>query len=106
MLIPWPEFLTQTDGETRFANTRIAVPEFIHAYNTLGYSAEMIALEYPSLDLPVIHKFIAFYLEHADEVDAYVDSEIAAIDQLRAASPNRISHADLRKRMTPKSRTA
>ena len=60
MPISWPDYLPESSGERVFAGTRIGLLEFLHHYNTLGYSAEMLALEYPTLDLSLIHKFPCF----------------------------------------------
>jgi len=100
-----PDFLQETDGDYHFTGTRISLPEFLHFYNALGYSAEMLALEYPSLDLAVVHKFIGFYLEHTQEVDSLVAAQQVALDARRAASPNHISLAALRKRRAASSQS-
>ena len=99
MPLAWPDYLPECSGERHFAGTRIGIPELLHFYNTLGYSAEMLALEFPSLDLSLIHKFLAFYLEHTHEIDAVVASEQSALEQVRAASPNHVTLADVRKRL-------
>jgi uncharacterized protein (DUF433 family) len=106
MPISWPDYLPESSGERLFFGTRIGLLEFLHHYNTLGYSAEMLALEYPSLDLSLIHKFLAFYLEHSSEVDAIVVAQQSTLNQIRTAAPNHVTLADVRKRLPPRTRTA
>ncbi len=106
MPIAWPEYLTEMDGERRFAGTRIGIRVFLHFYNYAGYSAETLASEFPSLDLATIHKFIAFYLEQAAEIDAFVNAEQSDLDQLRATAPHHVSLSELRKRLAARPRIA
>jgi hypothetical protein len=37
-----------------------------------GYSAEMLAEEFPTLSLALIHKTIGFYLENRADIDTYI----------------------------------
>jgi len=48
-----------------------------------------IALEYPSLQLSVIYKVIAFYLEHREAVDNYVTEHDRIITEQMARVPTR-----------------
>lgn len=67
-----PNFLTQDDdGEIRLTGHRINLYSVIDRYQE-GYSPEMLAEEYPTLPLALIHHVIAFYLDNQAEVDAYV----------------------------------
>jgi uncharacterized protein (DUF433 family) len=102
MALVWPDFLTEVDGERRFVGSRLTPWEMLHFYKNLGYSPEILALEFPSVSLPVIHKFIAFYLENTAEMDALAAAKQAEIDQMRAASPNHMTLEDLRKRLNRK----
>ena len=65
-----PEFITeQPSGSVRLTGHRIALEHLVYFYNQ-GYAPEMILGQFPSLSLAVIHKVIAFYLEHQPEVDS------------------------------------
>ena len=99
MPIVWPDFLPELDGERRFAGSRVTPWDLLHFYNTLGYSPEMLALEFPSVSLPVIHRFLAFYIENAAEVDALSAAEDSEIERMRAAAPDHVTLTDLRKRL-------
>jgi uncharacterized protein (DUF433 family) len=94
-----PDFLVQdTDGFLRLRGHRIGVQHVVHFYNE-GYSAEMLAEEYPTLSLALLHKTIAFYLENQADVDAYVARCRDEIDQQAAAAPRGPGLAELRRRL-------
>lgn len=68
-----PDFLTRDQcGEISLTGHRIGLHHVLRYYNQ-GDSVEMIALHYPTLALSTIHKTIAFYLDHRQEVDAYLE---------------------------------
>ncbi len=80
-----PEFLTRHEkGEIRLTGHRIDLFHVISHYNQ-GYSAEMLLDQYPTLNLPLIQKVIAFYGTNPADVDTYVADVQAQIDRLRAA---------------------
>ncbi len=94
-----PDFLVDSpDGEVRLTGHRIGLYHFVYYYNE-GYSAEMIACQFPTLSLAHIHKVIVFYLENAVEVDAYVAQYRADLERLRATLPQAPSLAELRRRL-------
>ena len=94
-----PDFLTQdSDGFIRVAGHRIGIQHVLHYYNE-GYSAEMLASQYDTLSLPLLHRLIAFYLENQLEVDAYIGRCQDEIDRQRAAHVPGPSIAELRQRL-------
>ena len=94
-----PDFLSQNaNGEIRLAGHRIGLFHVVHYYNE-GCSPEMLACQYPSLPLALIHKVIAFYLENRAEVDAYVTTCRDELSRQRAANPRRIDVEALRQRL-------
>ncbi|MSQ93664.1 MAG: DUF433 domain-containing protein [Gemmataceae bacterium] len=94
-----PDFLTrETTGEIRLTGHRVGLYHVVHYYNE-GYSAEMLACQFPDLKLALIHKVIAFYLENRAEVDAYAASCRDELSQQRTANPNRLPLASLRQRL-------
>jgi len=70
----------------------------MHFYSE-GYSAEMLAGQYPTLPLALIHKAVAFYLDNRGEVDAYVADCKAELERQRADNPGRLELAALRQRL-------
>lgn len=94
-----PDFLTrEASGEIRLAGHRIGLYHIVRYYND-GYSAEMLACQYPTLPLSLIHKLIAFYLDNKAEVDAYIGGCQDALAQQRSANPRRLNQAALRERL-------
>jgi uncharacterized protein (DUF433 family) len=94
-----PDFLTrETGGEIRLTGHRIGLFHLVHYYNE-GYSAEMLLQQFPSLPLALIHKVIAYYLDHRAEVDSYVATVQAELQQQRVANSRRIDVATLRQRL-------
>ena len=94
-----PEFLSQnSNGEIRLAGHRIGLFHVVHYYNE-GCSPEMLACQYPSLPLALIHKVIAFYLENREEVDAYVATCRDELSRQRTTNPRRIDVEALRRRL-------
>jgi uncharacterized protein (DUF433 family) len=94
-----PEFLTrQPSGSIRLTGHRIALEHVVYVYNQ-GYSPEMILGQFPGLPLALIHKVIAFYLEHREALDAYVERCDAEVARQRAAAPTSPDLAELRRRV-------
>src|SRR5262245_34475575 len=84
-----PDFLIDhPDGEIRLTGHRISLYHVVDRYQE-GYSAEMLAEEYPTLSLALIHKVIAFYLENQAEVDAYMAGQRALLRRQEEETPLR-----------------
>lgn len=80
-----PDFLAQdVHGDIRLTNHRIGLYHVIEHYQE-GYSPEMLAEEFPTLPLALIHRVLAFYLENRDEVDAYVAAYRSELERQEAA---------------------
>lgn len=56
----------------RIRGHRIGIEDVIDLYHQ-GYSAEQIALEFPSLTLEEIYATFTYYLHNKAEVDAYLE---------------------------------
>ncbi len=96
-LLP-PDLLWHPDGEIRLAGHRIGLYHFVLYYNE-GYTAEMLLGQFPTLDLALIHRVIAFYRTHSKEVDAYILRYRSELDQYRATGTHAPGPADLRSRL-------
>jgi uncharacterized protein (DUF433 family) len=101
-----PAFLTRDgDGFIHVSGHRIGLASLIYYYND-GLSAEMLASEYPTVSLSLVHKVIAFYLDNREAVDQYIarcNDEIGRQRSLAAKGP---STSELRKRMEALRRAA
>jgi len=94
-----PNFLTRdADGFIHLTGHRIGLASLIHYYNE-GLSAEMLACEYPSVSLSLVHKVIAFYLENRAGVDEYITRCEDEIERQRSLAAKGPSASELRKRM-------
>jgi uncharacterized protein (DUF433 family) len=94
-----PSFLNRdTDGFVHVTGHRIGLYHLVHYYND-GFSAEMLACEYPSLSLAEIHKVIAFYLENRVDVESYIAGCESQIDEQRSSAKTGPSIIELRQRM-------
>lgn len=87
-----PNLLTQTDqGTWRIAGTRVSADSVVAAF-WAGSTPEEICQDYNSLSLPQVYRFIAFYLENQQQVDAYLQAQRQAADHLRETLRQR--HSD------------
>ncbi len=85
-----PDFLTEwPHGEIVLTDHRIGLYHLVHFYNE-GYSPEMLAEQFPTLSLALIHKTLGYYLENRADVDAYIARTRTALAQQRS----RGQHAD------------
>lgn len=93
-----PEFLVSTaDGDIVLRGHRIGLYHVVQRYND-GYSPEMLVCQYPTLPLSLVHRVIAFYLDHRADVDAYVADYDRDLQQ-QAASSKPLELAGLRDRL-------
>lgn len=77
----FPDYLTELpDGEITLTGHRVSLYDIVTAYNE-GLSPEMLAEEFPTITLAVIHKVIAFYLENREQVDTYCRTYRTEIEQ-------------------------
>lgn len=58
----------------RVGETHVMLDSIVAAFQ-LGYSAETIRQQYPSLSLEEVYGAITYYLSHADEVQAYLNRQ-------------------------------
>jgi uncharacterized protein (DUF433 family) len=96
-----PEFLSgEATAEIRLTGHRIGLYHIVHDYCD-GYSPEMLACQYPTLPLALIHKTIAFYLENQAEIDAYVAAYQGELAK-QSANAKSLDVAALRRRLDAK----
>jgi uncharacterized protein (DUF433 family) len=97
-----PDFLTRHEkGEIRLTGHRIDLFHFVDFYNQ-GNSAEMLLGLFPTLNLALIHKVIAFYLENKADVDTYVAHCEAEIERLQTMTPRAPTIEELKARRRAK----
>ena len=99
-----PPLATGPDGVVRVVGTRVPLETIVTAFDA-GATAEEIAQQYPSVDLPSVYAVISYVLDRRSEVDDYVArrSKLAAKvrDDIEAKSPPEGFRARLLARRSP-----
>lgn len=95
---PLPDFLTNYHGEIRLTGHRIGLFSVVRPYRE-GCSAEVLALQFPTLSMALIHKVIAFYWENQPAVDEYLDQFDAELAELERQNPTQVTRQMLRERL-------
>ncbi|HUG93934.1 MAG TPA: DUF433 domain-containing protein [Planctomycetaceae bacterium] len=94
-----PDYLTQDDdGYIHVTGHRIGLHDLVYYYNE-GCSPEALLEAFPTLSLALVHKVIAFYLENAADVDAYVAECETEMERQRAGAVRGPDLAELRRRL-------
>lgn len=94
-----PDFLTRnTDGEVTLTGHRIGLYHVVQHYLE-GFSPEMLACQYPTLPLALIHKVVAYYLDNRAEVDDYMSACHDELERQQTENSRRINTAELRQRL-------
>jgi uncharacterized protein (DUF433 family) len=95
-----PDFLElDSSRQVRLTGHRIRLIEVAARYRE-GHSVESIILDhYPTLNLALVHKVVAFYLENEAEVDSLIAHNEAEMKRLQRQPRTTPSLRELRKRM-------
>lgn len=97
-------FITDSDGEIRFKGHRIRLIDVAARYEE-GHSPETIVLDhYPTLELSLVFKAVAFYLENEAEVRALIEENAREIGRQMSQPHTTPTLAELRKRMEARRR--
>ena len=98
-----PDFLYfDPDGEVRFKGHRLRLIDVAARYDE-GHSPEGISLHiYPTLELQLVCKAIAFYLENESQVREMIDTNAREIERQMARPRTTPSYEELRRRMAAK----
>jgi len=95
--------LTVTEqGTIRIKGSRVSLDSIIHHFK-LGATAEQIVQSFPSLSFGDVYSSIAYYLTHRQEIEAYLEEQETAADnlqeQLESNSDYQAEIAELRSRI-------
>lgn len=94
-----PDFLAAADlGFVHLAGSRVGLHHVVRAYNE-GRSPEGIAEDFPTLPLATVHRCIAFYLDHRQEVDDYARRHDAEVERAAAVASKGPGIGELRRRL-------
>ena len=70
------EYIEKVDQVYRIRGTRVALDSVIYKFRQ-GRSPESIQDSFPALTLSQVYAAIAYYLDHQDEIDAYLSQNEA-----------------------------
>jgi uncharacterized protein (DUF433 family) len=87
-----------TDGVIRIGKTRVTLDTVIAVFKQ-GTTAEEIAYRYPSLKLADIYATIAFYLNHQQEVEVYLQQRQQQAQEIRRMNQAKFDPQGLRDRL-------
>jgi uncharacterized protein (DUF433 family) len=90
------------DGSIRIGRSRVTLDTVVHAF-TSGATAEQIQDDFPSLSLREIYGAIAYYLEHAEQIEEYLRRRDQEAARIRAEIEDRPRIAALRRRLRERS---
>ena len=94
-----PAPLTKTDdGVFRIGNTRVTLDTLVSVFKQ-GMTAEEIAHRYPSLKLADVYATIAYYLNHQEEVDTYLQQRQQHAQDIRRINETTFDPQGLRDRL-------
>ncbi|MFN8372720.1 MAG: DUF433 domain-containing protein [Anaerolineae bacterium] len=86
-MIPTPAIVdvplrTDENGVIRIGKTRVTLQTVIVAYRQ-GAAPERIVEDFDALSLSDVFAVISYYLQHTDEVDAYIHQQKAESERIR-----------------------
>jgi uncharacterized protein (DUF433 family) len=87
-----------TDGVMRIGKTRVTLDTVIAVFKQ-GTTAEEIAYRYPSLKLADVYATIAFYLNHQQEVEVYLQQRQQQAQEIRRMNEAKFDPQGLRDRL-------
>lgn len=89
---------TDADGVVRVGETRVTLDTIVAVFQQ-GATAEEISDRYPSLKLADIYATIAFYLNHQQEVETYLQQRQQQAEEVRQMNRARFDPQGLRDRL-------
>ena len=86
------------DGVVKVGGTRVTLDTIIFVFKQ-GATAEEIVYRYPSLKLGDVYASIAFYLNHKEDVEAYLKQRQQQAQEIRQMNEARFDPQGLRDRL-------
>ncbi|NJK53645.1 MAG: DUF433 domain-containing protein [Leptolyngbyaceae cyanobacterium SU_3_3] len=93
-----PPFRWDEAGGIRIAPSRVTLDSILAAYHN-GSTPEEIAIQFSVLSLEDIYSTIAYYLNHRQEIDNYLEQRNQKAQQLRQQLTQKHNLVDLRQRL-------
>ena len=89
---------TNVDGVVQVGKTRVTLDTVVAAFKQ-GMTAEEIVYRYPSLKLADVYATIAFYLNHQQEVETYLQQRQKQAQEVRQMNEAKFDPQGLRDRL-------
>ena len=89
---------TDVDGVVRVGQTRVSLDTVVEAFGD-GATAEEIVQQYPSLRLPDVYLALGYYLDHLEEVNAYLLDREQLATSVRQQNEARFDPRGVRQRL-------
>ncbi|MFM2305120.1 MAG: hypothetical protein RLZZ135_2533 [Cyanobacteriota bacterium] len=93
-----PPFRWDEGGGIRIAPSRVTLDSILAAYHN-GSTPEEIAIQFSVLRLEDIYSTIAYYLNHQQEINSYLEQRSQQAQKLRQQRTQRHNLVDLRQRL-------
>jgi uncharacterized protein (DUF433 family) len=87
-----------SDGVVLIGSTRVTLDTVVAVFNH-GATAEEIVHRYPSLNLGDVYATIAYYLNHQQDVEAYLQQRQQQAEEIRQMNQARFDPQGLRDRL-------
>ena len=99
-----PPFRWDEAGGIRIGQSRVTLDSLLAAYHN-GSTPEEIAVQYSVLHLEEIYAAIAYYLNHSQEIDNYLEQRRQKSQQQRSEFVQQYNLANLRQRLRDRNRS-
>lgn len=86
------------DGVVLVGGTRVTLDTVVFYFNR-GATAEEICLAYPSLRLADVYATIAYYLQHQEDVEAYLQQRQVLAREVRRQNEAKFNPQGIRERL-------
>ncbi len=93
-----PPFSWDEVGGIRVGSSRVTLDSLLASYDN-GATPEEIAIQFSVLRLEDIYTTIAYYLNHRQEIDSYLEQRSQQAQQLRQQLSQKHNLVDLRQRL-------
>jgi uncharacterized protein (DUF433 family) len=93
-----PPFRWDEAGGIRIGSSRVTLDSLLATYHN-GSTPEEIAIQYSVLSLEDIYSAIAYYLNHRQEIDNYLEQRNQKAQQIRQQLTQKHNLVDLRQRL-------
>lgn len=86
------------DGVIRIGSSRVTLDTIVNAFRE-GLTPEETVEEYPMLRLPDVYSVIGYFLNHRDEVDAFLRQRQRQAHEVRRENERRFNPTGIRDRL-------